>query len=66
MPRRLPRLPHPNTLLPPPSGPLLPQVVSFEGWERVDAEEIRRGAALGKPRDKLTNVPEMLQLAAAA
>lgn len=42
------------------------QVVSFEGWQRVDAEEVRRGAALGKPRDKLTDVPEMLQLAAAA
>ncbi|KAL4420950.1 hypothetical protein ABPG77_004579 [Micractinium sp. CCAP 211/92] len=41
------------------------QVVSFEGWERVDAEEVRRGAALGKPRDKLTDVQEMLQLAAA-
>ena len=45
--------------------PLL-QVVSFGGWQRVDAEEVRRGQALGKPRDKIVNVEEMLQIARAA
>lgn len=42
------------------------QVVDFKGWQAVDAEEVKRGAALGKPRDKLTSVQEMLQIAAAA
>ena len=44
------------------------QVVDFAGWQRVDAEEVARGAAASpaKPRDKLTSVPEMLQLAAQA
>lgn len=42
------------------------QVVSFADWQRVDAEEVRRGQALGKPRDKLTSVEEMLQIARAA
>jgi len=42
------------------------QVVDFKGWQAVDAEEVRRGTAQGKPRDKLTSVDEMLQIAAAA
>ena len=42
------------------------QVVTFEGWERVDAEEVRRGRAAGKPREKMTSVPEMLAVAAGA
>lgn len=42
------------------------QVVSFGDWERVDAEEVKRGQALGKPRDKLTDVAEMLKIARAA
>ena len=36
------------------------QVVSFEDWLRIDAEEVARGAALGKPREKLVDVGEML------
>lgn len=36
------------------------RTVSFEDWRRIDAEEIRRGAAVGKPREKLTSVEEML------
>jgi NADPH-dependent glutamate synthase beta subunit-like oxidoreductase len=36
------------------------QVVSFEGWLRIDAAEVARGAALGKPREKLVDVAEML------
>lgn len=45
---------------------LPPQIVDFKGWQAVDAEEVKRGAALGKPRDKLTDVQEMLQIAVAA
>ncbi|KAJ1522206.1 hypothetical protein ONE63_002514 [Megalurothrips usitatus] len=39
------------------------QVVSFAGWERIDEEEMRRGKMLGKPREKITDVQEMLQVA---
>ena len=42
------------------------KMVSFAGWQRVDGEEVRRGEAQGKPRDKLTSVEEMLLIAAAA
>ena len=39
------------------------RVVSKEGWARIDAEERRRGAEAGKPREKLTSVSEMLRIA---
>lgn len=42
------------------------QWVDFPGWKRVDAEEVRLGDAVGKPREKLTSVEEMLRIAAAA
>jgi adrenodoxin-NADP+ reductase len=42
------------------------QVVGAAGWEAIDAEEVARGAAAGKPREKLTCVEEMLGIAAAA
>lgn len=35
-------------------------VVSWEAWERLDHEERRRGEALGKVREKMTSVEEML------
>lgn len=41
-------------------------VVDFSGWEKIDAEEVRRGAATGKPREKITDVKEMVKLAKAA
>lgn len=37
--------------------------VTFSEWEKIDSEEVRRGAAIGKPREKLLTVEEMLQLA---
>ena len=40
-------------------------VVDFAGWLRIDAEERRRGEAQGKPREKLTDVDEMLRFASA-
>ena len=37
--------------------------VSKQGWARIDAEERKRGAEAGKPREKLTSVAEMLRVA---
>uniref|UniRef100_A0A8C4SYJ9 NADPH:adrenodoxin oxidoreductase, mitochondrial n=1 Tax=Erpetoichthys calabaricus TaxID=27687 RepID=A0A8C4SYJ9_ERPCA len=39
--------------------------VSFSGWEKIDALEVTRGDEIGKPREKLLDVQEMLQLARA-
>ena len=36
------------------------QMVTFEDWKKVDAEELRRGTELGKPREKMTSVQEIL------
>lgn len=36
--------------------------VSFSDWEKLDAEEVSRGQTLGKPREKLLDPQEMLQL----
>ncbi|XP_071763934.2 NADPH:adrenodoxin oxidoreductase, mitochondrial [Centroberyx gerrardi] len=37
--------------------------VTFSDWEKIDKEETRRGEAMGKPREKLLVVEEMLQVA---
>jgi ferredoxin/flavodoxin---NADP+ reductase len=34
--------------------------VSFDDWHRIDAAEVARGQAAGKPREKFTRVEEML------
>ncbi|KAL4519574.1 hypothetical protein Ndes2526B_g01841 [Nannochloris sp. 'desiccata'] len=39
------------------------EVVDFKGWEKIDAEEVRRGSAVGKPREKIVSVEEMLEIA---
>ncbi len=39
------------------------KVVDFEGYRRIDAAERERGAALGKVRDKLERVADMLAVA---
>jgi adrenodoxin-NADP+ reductase len=39
------------------------QFVDKSGWARIDAEEVRRGALAGKPREKINNIAEMLQVA---
>ncbi|CAL8262776.1 unnamed protein product [Arctogadus glacialis] len=48
-------------------GPLLDKrgvkPVSFSDWEKINQEERRRGAAQGKPREKLLDVEEMLKTA---
>ncbi|KAK9830361.1 hypothetical protein WJX72_011281 [[Myrmecia] bisecta] len=36
------------------------QVVSFADWQKIDAAEVERGKAVGKPREKFTDVDEML------
>ena len=43
-----------------------PDVVDVAGWRAIDAEERRRGAALGRPRLKLVDVAAMLRVAAAS
>jgi ferredoxin--NADP+ reductase len=37
-----------------------PQVVSYDDWRRLDAIEVARGRAAGRPRVKFTRVEEML------
>lgn len=36
------------------------RVVSFDDWRRIDAAEMERGRAAGKPREKFTRIEEML------
>lgn len=37
--------------------------VDYAGWQRIDAEEIRLGKALGRPRLKLTSIAQLLSVA---
>ncbi|XP_028264435.1 NADPH:adrenodoxin oxidoreductase, mitochondrial [Parambassis ranga] len=39
------------------------KAVGFSDWEKIDCEEMKRGEAVGKPREKLLTVEEMLQVA---
>lgn len=39
------------------------RTVLFSEWEKINAEEERRGKALGKPREKLLDVEKMLKIA---
>jgi hypothetical protein len=34
--------------------------VTFDDWQRIDAVEVGKGAARGKPREKLTTIEDML------
>ena len=36
------------------------RAVSYADWQTIDAAEVERGAATGKPREKFTSVAEML------
>ncbi|XP_041769724.1 NADPH:adrenodoxin oxidoreductase, mitochondrial [Anopheles merus] len=40
--------------------------VSWRGWKAIDSEEVRLGQAKGKPREKLTRIETMLQIASNA
>ena len=37
--------------------------VFFSDWEKINSEEVRRGEARGKPREKMQDVEEMLLVA---
>ncbi len=37
--------------------------VDWEGWRKIDSEEIKRGESRGKPREKITSVETMLDIA---
>jgi len=37
--------------------------VTFAEWQKIDAEERRRGEPRGKPREKIVDVAEMLRVA---
>ncbi|RXN08911.1 NADPH:adrenodoxin mitochondrial [Labeo rohita] len=39
------------------------RTVLFQQWEKINAEEEKRGKSLGKPREKLLDVDEMLKIA---
>ncbi|XP_035002278.1 NADPH:adrenodoxin oxidoreductase, mitochondrial [Hippoglossus stenolepis] len=39
--------------------------VTFSAWEKINTVEMRRGEAVGKPREKLLTVAEMLEVARA-
>lgn len=39
------------------------RVVDARGWERINAEEVARGKVIGKAREKLTRVEDMLAVA---
>ena len=38
------------------------RLVSYVDWQKIDAAEIQRGEAAGKPREKFTRVEEMLEV----
>lgn len=38
------------------------QVVSFNGYCNIDKYEVEQGQRVGKPREKVTDIQEMLQL----
>lgn len=39
------------------------QLVTFTEWDKIDLEEMKRGAEVGKPREKITQISEMLKVA---
>ena len=43
-----------------------PGMVDLAGWQAIDREEKRRGAAAGRPRIKIVDVDEMRRVAARA
>lgn len=39
------------------------RVVTWEGWRRIDQFETDAGKSKGKPREKISSIPEMLRIA---
>lgn len=42
------------------------QVVDWDGYRGIDCDEVARGAVKGKPREKLVDIREMLEIARGA
>ncbi len=42
-----------------------PDLVTYEGWSEIDRHERALGEAVGRPRVKLTDIEQMLRIAAA-
>jgi ferredoxin--NADP+ reductase len=41
------------------------RVVDYDAWRRIDSAEVKRGEAVGKPREKFVSIDEMLDAAGA-
>jgi ferredoxin--NADP+ reductase len=41
-----------------------PNYVTYAGWKVLDAYEVKHGVEQGRPRVKVTHVPEMLEIIA--
>lgn len=39
------------------------QIVDWDGYRRIDRDEVARGATKGKPREKLVDIGRMLDIA---
>jgi hypothetical protein len=39
------------------------RAVTFDAWKRIDRIEVETGKPRGKPREKLTTIPELLEAA---
>lgn len=40
------------------------QVVEWEGWKKIDEFEVAQGAKVSKPREKVVDIRQMLEIAA--
>ena len=38
------------------------RVISYEDWQKIDAEEVARGEAVNKPREKIVVIEDMLAI----
>jgi adrenodoxin-NADP+ reductase len=36
--------------------------VSWNGWNKINQVEVERGMKIGKPREKIVDIDEMLQI----
>lgn len=41
------------------------QIVNWDGYRKIDRDEVARGATKGKPREKLVDISQMLKIAGA-
>ncbi|XP_034478842.1 NADPH:adrenodoxin oxidoreductase, mitochondrial [Drosophila innubila] len=39
------------------------RIVTWEGWQRIDKHETEAGKPMGKPREKIVSIPELLRIA---